>query len=68
MLAEQKRRLDITYFTDEVLGDDCMSELLDYFQTAPSDDMAEALKEYGDTYKEEELRLARIVFRMNRLA
>ena len=67
MLAEQKRHLDITYFTDEVLGAECMNELLDYFQNAKSDNMEEALKEYGDTYEEEELRLARIVFRMNRI-
>lgn len=68
MLAEQKRHLDITYFTDEVLGDDCMNELLDYFQNAKSDSMEEAMKEYGDIYEEEELRLARIVFRMNKIA
>lgn len=67
LLADQKRHLDITYFTDEVLGDDCMNELLDYFENAKSDDMTKALKEYGDIYKEEELRLARIVFRMNKL-
>ena len=67
MLAEQKRHLDITYFTDEVLGDDCMNELLDYFESATSDDMDAAMKEYGDIYKEEELRLARIVYRMNQI-
>jgi len=67
LLAEQKRRLDITYFTDEVLGDDCMNELMDYFQNAKSDDMEAAMKEYGDIYKEEELRLARIVYRMNHI-
>ena len=67
LLAEQKRRLDITYFTDEVLGDDCMNELIDYFQNAKSDDMEAAMKEYGDIYKEEELRLARIVYRMNQI-
>ncbi len=67
LLAEQKRHLDITYFTDEVLGDDCMNELMDYFQNAKSDDMNAALKEYGDAYREEELRLARIVFRMNKI-
>ena len=66
-LASQKRHLDITYFTDEVLGDECMSELLDYFREAKSDDMDAAMTEYGDIYKEEELRLARIVFRMNRI-
>jgi len=67
MLAEQKRHLDITYFTDEVLGTECMNELLDYFQNAKSDDMDGAMKEYGDTYEEEELRLARIVFRMEKI-
>ena len=67
LLAEQKRKLDITYFTDEVLGDDCMNELLDYFENAKSDNMEKAMKEYGDIYKEEELRLARLVFRMNKL-
>lgn len=67
LLAEQKRHLDITYFTDEVLGQDCMSELLDYFESAPSDDMTAAMEEYGDIYEEEELRLARVVFRMNEI-
>ena len=67
MLAEQKRYLDINYFTDEVLGADCMNELLDYFQSAKSDDMDNAMKEYGDIYQEEEIRLARIVFRMNQI-
>ncbi len=67
LLAEQKRRLDITYFTDEVLGEDCMNELLDYFENAKSDDLEKAIEEYGDIYKEEELRLARIVYRMNQI-
>lgn len=67
MLAAQKRFLDITYFTDEVLGAECMNELLDYFHGAKTDDMDEALKEYGDTYEEEELRLARIVYRMSKI-
>ncbi len=67
MLAQQKRHLDITYFTDEVLGSECMQELLEYFDSAKSDDMESALEEYGDTYKEEELRLARIVFRMKQI-
>ena len=67
MLAAQKRHLDITYFTDEVLGSECMDELLDYFNNAKSDDMEPALEEYGDIYQEEEIRLARIVFRMNQI-
>lgn len=64
-LIKQKRRLDITYFTKEVLGDDCMTELLEYFEEAKSDSMDKAIAEYGDLYEEEELRLARIVYRVN---
>ncbi len=67
MLAEQGRYLDITYFTDEVLGADCMNELLDYFESSSSDDIESAMEEYGDIYREEELRLARIVFRMKKV-
>ena len=68
MMAAQGYYLDINYFTDEVLGEDCMEELLDYFQNAKTDDMKKALEEYGDAYQEEELRLARIVYRMNKLS
>ena len=67
MLAEQKRHLDITYFTDEVLGQECMDELLGYFESAKSDDLNAAMEEYGDIYQEEEIRLARIVYRMNKI-
>ena len=67
MLARQKRYLDITYFTDEVLGPDCMKELLDYFQDAKTDSINKAMEEYGDVYNEEELRLARIVYLMNKI-
>lgn len=67
MLARQKRYLDITYFTDEVLGPDCMKELLDYFQDAKTDSIDKAMEEYGDVYNEEELRLARIVHMMNKI-
>lgn len=64
MLAQGKK-LDISYFTDEVLGDQCMDELLEYFGDAPSDDLDDAIREMGDVYNPEELRLARIVFRVN---
>ena len=66
-LIQQGRALDITYFTDEVMGADCVEELLDYFRQTPSDDLDLAMKEYGDVYNFEELRLARIVYRVEKL-
>jgi len=62
-LIHQGKWLDITYFTDEVLGPSCMDELLTYFREAKTDNMDAALREYGDVYNPEEIRLARIVFR-----
>lgn len=67
-LVNQGRTLDITYFTDEVLGHDCVSELLEYFQESPTDDLNLAMKEFGDVYNEEEVRLARVVFRVQKKA
>ena len=66
-LVHQGRRLDITYFTNEVLGADCIEELMDYFTAAKTDDLDQALKEYGDVYEAEEIRLARIVYRVQQM-
>ena len=66
-LVKQKRRINIAYFTNEVLGPECMQELLEYFENAKNDSIDRALAEYGDTYEEEELRLARVVFRAERI-
>ncbi len=62
-LIHHGKHLDITYFTDEVLGPSCMDELLTYFREAKTDSMDAAIREYGDVYNPEEIRLARIVFR-----
>ena len=62
-LIHQGRRLDITYFTDEVMGADCVQELTDYFRQSKSDNLDAAMKEFGDVYNIEEIRLARIVYR-----
>lgn len=65
-LIHQGRRLDITYFTDEVIGADDMQELTDFFRQQ-SDNLETAMKEYGDVYNIEEIRLARIVYRVQQM-
>lgn len=65
LLFNQGRKLDITYFTDEVIGADDMDELLEYFD-AEGDDLDNALQEYGDVFNIEEIRLARFVWRNNK--
>ena len=66
-LIHQGRALDITYFTDEVMGAECVDELLDYFCQSSTDSLEEAMREYGDVYNIEEIRLARIVFRVQKM-
>lgn len=64
-LQHQGRKMDITYFTNEIIGADEMAELFDFFNQE-GDDMKHAMDEYGDVYSEEELRLARLVWRNER--
>ncbi len=65
MVAAHKN-IDITYFTDEVLGETCVQELAEYFESANTDALDTALEEYGDVYNAEEIRLARIVYRVRK--
>lgn len=61
-LIRQGLNVDITYFTNEVLGEDCVQELVEYIASQKKFSMEKAIKEYGDVYSEEEIRLAYIVF------
>lgn len=60
-------KLDIRYFCDEVLGEEAISELFDYFDHASSDSLALAFDEYGDVYSREELHLGRILWRNTKI-
>lgn len=62
-MVRQGKKLDITYFTDEVLGESCVNELIEFFEDEGTDDLDNALSEYGDVYNPEEIRLARVVYR-----
>lgn len=66
-LVQMKMRIDITYFTNEVLGESNVNELADFFSENGNDSIESALAEYGDVYNAEEIRLARIVYRSNKI-
>lgn len=65
-LLSSGTHLDLTYFAEEVLGTECIDELMDYFDNAATDSMDKAFDEYGDVYNMDELRLARVVWRSRR--
>lgn len=54
-------KINIDYFLDEVIDEDHMADIFDYFQEAESDDLTDAINELGE-FSEEEIRLVRIKF------
>ena len=55
-------KLNIDYFLEEVLDDDKVEEIYEYFKESETDDIDEAIDELGDDYTEEEIRLVRLKF------
>ena len=55
-------KLNIDYYINEIMDEDHMLDIYEYFEEADSDDLDEALEELGADYTEEEVRLVRIKF------
>lgn len=56
-------RIDIQYYINEVIDEERQEEVFEYYRTAESDSVMDALKELGeDDYTEDEIRLMRIKF------
>lgn len=55
-------KLNLDYYIDHALDDDRQDDIYDYFMSADSDSLDEAMDELGDDYAEDEIRLMRIRF------
>ncbi len=55
-------KLNIDYYLKELLDDEQIDEIYDYFLDSESDKIADAMKELGDDYSEDEVRLVRLKF------
>ncbi len=55
-------RLNIDYFLDEVMDEDHIDDIYDYFAESDTDKLSVAQDELGDEYTEDEIRLVRIKF------
>jgi ATP-dependent DNA helicase RecQ len=55
-------RLNIDYFLEDVMDDDRVDDIFEYFRESETDDIEVALEELGSDYTEEEVRLVRIKF------
>ena len=55
-------KINVSYFIDEAIDVDIEEDIFDYFKESESDDIETAMKELGDDFTEEEIRLVRIKF------
>ena len=55
-------KLDIDYFLEEVMDEDHIDDIYDYFAESETDRLSVAEEELGEDYSEDEIRLVRIKF------
>ena len=55
-------RINIDYFLNDVMDEDHIEDIYEYFKDSETDDLEEAIEELGGDYTEEEIRLVRIKF------
>ena len=55
-------KINVDYFIEEILDDEHIDDIYDYFKESETDDIDDALDELGADYSEEEIRLVRIKF------
>ena len=54
--------MNIDYFINEIMDEDHVHDIYDYFKKSETDDLEVAIDELGEDYSEEEIRLVRIKF------
>jgi len=55
-------RINIDYFLNDVMDEDHIRDIYEYFKDSETDDLESAIEELGGDYTEEEIRLVRIKF------
>jgi ATP-dependent DNA helicase RecQ len=55
-------RINIDYFLNDVMDEDHIEDIYEYFKDSETDDLENAIDELGGNYMEEEIRLVRIKF------
>lgn len=62
VICDAGTKLNLDYYIDQLLDDDRQDDIYDYFLTAETDSIEEALDELAEDYSEDEVRLMRIKF------
>ena len=61
-IVEAGTKIDINYFIYEILDDEQVEDIMDYFRESEEDDLENAIQELGDEYEENNIRLVRVKF------
>ena len=55
-------KININYFIEEVIDDEHVDDIYEYFRESETDSLDDAINELGDEYSEDEIRVVRIKF------
>ena len=55
-------KINLNYYIDDILDEEQQTDICDYFRESESGDLSDAYKEFGDEFREEDIRLMRIKF------
>lgn len=55
-------KINISYYINEIIDEDSLEEVYDFFRNNEKDDLEAAIEEFGDEFTDEEIRLMRIQF------
>lgn len=61
-IVDDGTKINIDYFLNEIMDEDRLLDLIDFFKEGQEDDIEAVFQELGDEYTEEEIRLVRVKF------
>ncbi len=61
-IVDAGTKINIDYFLNEIMDEDRLLDLIDFFKEGQEDDIESVFQELGDEYTEEEIRLVRVKF------
>ncbi|MCH5217778.1 MAG: DNA helicase RecQ [Muribaculaceae bacterium] len=61
-IVQSGTKINIDYYLNDILEEDCQQEAIDYFRETEDDDLEAAFEELGEDMSEEEIRLMRVKF------
>ncbi len=55
-------KVDISYYVDEMMDEDALNDIYDYFAEAETDSLEDAFREFDGDYSDNDVRLVRILY------